>query len=141
VDVPLAAQDCRVPAWYTAFADGAISIQARTLAWSRSRLLLTFVLQNLSPEFVVVNGPAPSGLILTEFELISPEGPRYYADWRKIKGVFRREGFPPLAPNAIAESRIQFDAERRYYTLHFHQQLTSGDTKLRRSAFICAVPG
>jgi len=140
-DVPLAAPDCRAPALYGAFADGVVSIEARRVSWSGPRLFLSFVLRNVSSDFVVINGPAAGGLILTEFELISPEGPRYYADWRKIKGVFRREGFPPLAPDAVAESSIQFEAQRRFYTLHFHQQLTAGGTKLRRSAFVCAIPG
>jgi hypothetical protein len=134
-DVLPAPPDCRQPALYQG-----VSIYASRLAWSASRLTATFVLRNVSPYPVTVNGPTPDGLILTEFELISPEGPRYYADWRRIKGVFRRQGFGPLDPNATATSTIEFDAQRRFYTLHFHQQITSGDTKLRRSAFVCAVP-
>ena len=130
-----AVEDCREPAPYYG-----VSIHARQLRWRGSRLTVTFVLKNDSPDPVVVNGPAPNGLILTEFELISPEGPVYYADWRTIKGVFRREGFAPLAPGAVAESTIIFDAQRRPYTLHFHRILTFGATKIRRSAFVCNVP-
>jgi hypothetical protein len=127
--------DCRQPAPYSG-----VTIQARQLRWRGSRLTITFVLRNDSPEAVIVNGPAPDGLIMTEFELISPEGPRYYADWHTIRGVFRREGFPPLAPGAVAQSTIVFDAQRRPYTLHFHRILTFGGTKIRRSAFVCIVP-
>ena len=129
-------QDCRQPAIY----NGAL-LYGRAFSWKGSRLIASFVLRNDSPDPVIVNGPMADGIVLTEFELISPEGPRYDADWRTTKGVFRRQGFPPLAPNASATSTIQFDAQRRPYTLHFHRQLTiHGATKLQRSAFVCSIP-
>ena len=131
-----APQDCRQPAIYNG-----VVIYGRRFAWRGSRLLATFALQNDSPEPVVVNGLTPTGLVLTEFELISPQGPTYYENWRATKGVFRRDGFPPIAPFAGAESTIQFDAQRLPYALHFHRQLTiAGETKLKRSAFVCLVP-
>ena len=134
IDTP--PQDCRQPAIYNG-----VVIYGRRFAWRGSRLLATFALQNETPEPVIVNGPTPTGLVLTEFELISPQGPTYYENWRATKGVFRREGFPPIAPFAGAESTIQFDAQRLPYALHFHRQLTvGGETKLKRSAFVCLVP-
>src|SRR5262249_5516587 len=99
--------DCREPAIYNG-----VVIYGRSFAWRRSRLLATFELRNDSSEPVIVNGVTPGGLVLTEFELISPEGPTYYENWRSTKGVFRREGFPPIAPLATAESTIEFNAQR-----------------------------
>ncbi|HEY7302317.1 MAG TPA: hypothetical protein VH684_30855 [Xanthobacteraceae bacterium] len=129
-------QDCREPAIYNG-----VIIYGRRFAWTGSRLIATFSLRNDSPEPVIVNGVTPEGLVLTEFELVSPEGPTYYENWRATKGVFRREGFPPIAPMASAESTLQFTAQRLPYLLHFHRQVTrDGETKLKRSAFVCLVP-
>ena len=129
-------QDCREPAIYNG-----VVIYGRRFAWRGSRLLATFTLRNDSSEPVIVNGLTPDGLVLTEFELISPEGPTYYENWRASKGVFRRQGFPPIAPLASAESTLEFNAQRLPYALHFHRQVTKGgETRLKRSAFVCLVP-
>jgi hypothetical protein len=137
-DVP----DCRQPAPYYG-----VSIHARQVSWHGGHLVATFVLTNVSGEPVLVNGPGADVLIMTELELISPDGPRYYADWRTTSGVFRRVGYPPLEPNASAESRIEFEAQHRPYLLHFHRIVTTPydhfftreRTKIRRSTFICSI--
>jgi hypothetical protein len=113
-------QDCRDPAFYNG-----VVIYGRRFAWRRSGLSATFELRNDSPEPVIANGITPDGLVLTEFELISPEGPTYYDNWRSRKGVFRREGVPPIAPYA-SESTVEFSAQRLSYALYFDRQLTSG---------------
>jgi hypothetical protein len=129
-------QDCRESAIY----NGAV-VYGRRFAWRGPRLIATFTVRNDSAEPVIVNGLTADGLVLTEFELISPEGPTYYENWRATKGVFRREGFPPIAPLASADSIIEFNAQRLPYALHFHRQVTrDGETKLKRSAFVCLVP-